>query len=338
MTEFGNPYYLGGVSFKHNVAQFSPSGGRFVIVVKKGNIAKNTNDYSILSFRSEEALRSPSPQVVASFSSTSERPGIQDLTWVDDETIAFLGEGPGELQQLYTVDCETKRVLRLTNHATNVVSYAIAKNKERIFFTAQAPKEKLFGDMAAREGFTVSNEMLADLILGESRYRSEFYQVLFSMRSGTTQEELIPTAGIMSHQAICQQPICLSPDGRYLIFKTTTGNIPKNWNAYEDDVLQKEIHAIGREGTPHLVYHYEIMDTTTAKSEFLLECPLSKGNTEVAWSPNSDAVVVTGSYLPLDVADSKERDLRKSHSYVAEIEIPSRRITPVTPRELKLLK
>lgn len=169
MTEFGNPYYLGGVSFKHNVAQFSPSGGRFVIVVKKGNIAKNTNDYSILSFRSEEALRSPSPQVVASFSSTSERPGIQDLTWVDDETIAFLGEGPGELQQLYTVDCETKQVLRLTNHATNVVSYAIAKNKERIFFTAQAPKEKLFGDMAAREGFTVSNEMLADLILGESR-------------------------------------------------------------------------------------------------------------------------------------------------------------------------
>src|ERR1700728_1998302 len=117
----GGPAYDSGTSTEHNPALFSPDGTHFVIVTRKGNIEKNTNDYALLLFNADEVLRSPTPLVLASLSSSSNRPGIQDIRWVDDRTIAFLGENTGQLQQVYEVDCETKRLTKLTGHSTSVI-------------------------------------------------------------------------------------------------------------------------------------------------------------------------------------------------------------------------
>src|SRR5690242_3125056 len=46
MTRFGDPQYDLGAASKGLVAKFSPDGKRFVVVLRKGNLATNTNEYS----------------------------------------------------------------------------------------------------------------------------------------------------------------------------------------------------------------------------------------------------------------------------------------------------
>src|SRR5713101_6387745 len=42
-------------------ARFSPGGKQFILVLKKGDLEKNTNEFSLLRFRTSEAFRSPRP-------------------------------------------------------------------------------------------------------------------------------------------------------------------------------------------------------------------------------------------------------------------------------------
>jgi hypothetical protein len=82
-------------------AVFSPNGKQFVIVLKRGNIETNTNDYSMLLFQTEEVFDRPAPRIVASFSSSSNREGINNPQWLaDNDTVLFLGERPGETTQV----------------------------------------------------------------------------------------------------------------------------------------------------------------------------------------------------------------------------------------------
>src|SRR5579862_7287318 len=99
MTEFVAPDYNVGRVAGHQAAQFSPDGKRFFILVKSGDLENNANKYSLVLFKTESALRSPAADVLVSFSSNSNRPGIQQTRWIDSRTIAFLAENPGEVQQ-----------------------------------------------------------------------------------------------------------------------------------------------------------------------------------------------------------------------------------------------
>src|SRR6266436_1438407 len=44
-------------------ARFSPDGKQFVVVLKKGHIEKNTNDFSLLRFTTSDVFRSPTPDL-----------------------------------------------------------------------------------------------------------------------------------------------------------------------------------------------------------------------------------------------------------------------------------
>src|SRR6476620_7497223 len=86
-----------GGALTEDFAYFSPDRKQFVIVVKKGNLEKNTNDYSLLLFRASEAFKSPTPRVLASMSSSSNREAVTDVVWLsDNDSVLFLGENPGE--------------------------------------------------------------------------------------------------------------------------------------------------------------------------------------------------------------------------------------------------
>ena len=124
MTRLGDPQYIDGAPSKGLVAKFSPDGKRFVVVLRKGNLETNTNEYSLILFETDEVFRSPNPRVLLSMSSSSNRPAIQNVAWLDDnDTILFLGENPGETTQLYSLKCSSKELKKLTNHATNLSSF-----------------------------------------------------------------------------------------------------------------------------------------------------------------------------------------------------------------------
>src|SRR6266487_2201883 len=54
----------GGACGRTGSAEFSPDGKRFTMVLRRGNLEQNTNDYSLLLFDTSEVFSSPRPEVL----------------------------------------------------------------------------------------------------------------------------------------------------------------------------------------------------------------------------------------------------------------------------------
>jgi len=125
----GSEYRMG--SSKGHVATFSPDGERFVVVLQKGNLQNNTNEYSLLLYQTSKALRNANPAVLLTMTSSTNRDAIKTLRWLpDNETVVFLGENHGEVPQIHSFNIRTKQLKKLTNHLAPIIQYDVSSNGE----------------------------------------------------------------------------------------------------------------------------------------------------------------------------------------------------------------
>jgi len=68
MTQLGEPAYFRGFPSRGLVAHFSPDDKKFVTILMKGDLAHNTNEYSILLWRTDESLLVTTPEVLVTVS------------------------------------------------------------------------------------------------------------------------------------------------------------------------------------------------------------------------------------------------------------------------------
>ncbi len=332
MTQFGDEVYLRGLPPRDGVSQFSPDGTQFVVLTKKGNIEKNTNDYSLLLFYADGALKAPAPRVLVTFSSSSNRPGIQEVKWLDGRLISFLAENPGEEQQLYTFDCSTNQLRKLTEHYSSLASYAISRRDGRIFFTAYPRVESMLDERAKQYGIVVNAQPFPDLIALKNEFSSAYHFDLFVKDSNS--ETAVP---VRTNGTIGNPSIWLAPDGRNLILSTSIADIPDKWRQYDDPRLQMYMRPKYTNGSDLFVTQYEVIDADTHESRVLIDAPIGIGPSQVGWSPDSRSVVVAGTYLPI-LGDGREQNRRRSERLITEVKIPSREIVPITSKDLKFLK
>jgi hypothetical protein len=333
MTRLGDPSYTDGEPSKGIVAKISADGKHFVVILKKGNLEANTNEYSLVLFQTAAVFQSPEPEVLVSLASSSNRPAIESVFWLDDnDTILFLGEPSGEQTALYSVKCSSKELRKLTNHTTNLTSFVSTANGEEIVYAAKTAVSTSLTDSVYRTGITVTNEWVTDLIRGNYGGKEYDNDSLFIKRSGE---------GAKSRIAIQGQtwglPMSLSPDGAHLLVQTQVAHIPNTWSEYEDKDLRAITHRAIPQGAYTYIYQYELVDTLTGASQLLVDAPIGDLGSEMAWSPDSKSVVVSDVHLPLDVVDPAERALRKAHTFLVEFKIPSRQMVKIDHGDLRLL-
>jgi len=335
MTRFGDPLYDAGGPSKGLVAKFSPDGKRFVVVLRKGNLENNTNEYSLILFETDEVFRSPRPRVLLSMFSSSNRPAIQNVVWLgDNDTLLFLGEHPGESSQLYSLTSSSKALNKLTNRATNLSSFAATANGGEIVFAAENPEVPFANENTARGGINVTSELLSELIAGKHGGRDYDDHALFLKQGGSEAERRITTQG----RVRSYNEMSLSPDGRYLIIQTEATSVSDAWTEYDDQFLKSSKLSSSAAGARTSVFQYELVDIRAGTSRILLDAPIpSLGGSEAAWSPDSQSVIVSDMYLPLNVDDPAERALRKTHPFLVELLIPSRRFVKISDEDLRLL-
>ena len=317
------------------IAHHSPDGKKFVTTLRKGNLEQNTNEYTLLLWNTDELLHSPSPRAILSLSSSSNRPGIQDVKWLsDNETIAFLGEHPGELQQIYILNIRTRLLKKLTNHPTNLISYSINAQGDKIAYLAEKPAKNIWDDKSLKRGVIVSTQPLRQLLTGQDGGGGWFggYLVFYSDRTSTSGP--LATGGDI-RDPLGSEPR-LSPDGKYIIIATQLMGFQKSWNKYKVPELQKWLLADVAEGRSSWMKQFELIDTATGKSQVILNAPQTYGY-EIAWLPDSRSAVLSGVYLPLEGTEGEERKARESAAFAVEIRIPSAEIIKVGPGELKVL-
>jgi hypothetical protein len=186
----------------------------------------------------------------------------------------------------------------------------------------------MINDQVLRNGLHVSKETVWDLIKG---YTHEYDVELFAKENGSLTERPLQTQGLLDSGV---NDLFISPDGRYVIFKTDTIEVPQSWSQYEDLNVQMVFRIKLRKGFGTRILRHEIVDTRTGKSEVLLDSPATYARSDVLWSPDSKSVLLCGVYLPLNVGDQSELQSRRSTKFVAEIDLRSRTVTKVTHDDL----
>jgi len=318
---------------KSGFAVFSPDGKHFAIVIAQGNVEKNTNEYALLVFRTADVSEGGMPRTLVSLSSSSNREGIVDLKWSKDNgTIFFLGASGDEPTQLYSVQCSSGELNKLTSNRTSLVSYALSEEGDTMVFAAERPETDVINEDVLRRGFHVMAEYLPDLIRGQiSSYEPE----LFAKGRGASPCKPLETLGLFDSGV---NDLFLSPDGRYLVVKTDVIEIPERWSEYEDPHLQTAFRIKPAKGVGMRILRYELIDLRTTRSEVLLDSPATYAAGDVLWSPDSKSLLLCGVYLPLDVKDQAELQSRQSTKFVVEIKLPSREFVKIAKEELKPIR
>lgn len=334
MTQWGDKMYFLGASAGNGVGVFSPDGSQFAIVVRKGNLQFNSNEYSILLFQTKDAFKVPPPVVVVSMSSTSNRPAIRNVRWLaDNRSLVFLGENPGEVAAVYRVDVTVKQPHRLTSHPTSVVSFDMTQDGEELIYEAEPPVKNLVGtEEVRRNGFVITNQYPSDMLAADCRLCDQPERInreLFLQKKDREPSRIL-TADFLSEYL----PLSLSPNGRYVFLGAYLAQVPASWSSYRDQGLHPYIVEQRKPGVPSNVTQYMVLDAETQKLSPLLDAPVSWRNNGFAWEKGGDSLFVSGSYLPLAVGDQSTREARESHTSVVEVELPGRGIRKVTDENL----
>ena len=257
MVRLADSYYFQTGSSEGRVAHFSPDGKKFVVLLKQSDLGRNINTFSLLLFRTADVFHSPAPHLLLTMSSSSNRDAIHAVKWLaDSKTLAFLGENPGELPQVYTIDIRLRRVEKLTNRVTAVTSYDITPDGRELIFGADLPTIRSAAMVPVRrDGIVITSQELDDILAGNFSNTGE--SKLFIERLGR------PAVEIPLRDAFYEGgPLSLSPDGRYAMVGSHVREIPNIWPEYRADPL---VHAIvvsrRRKGETVPLLRYLLVDT-----------------------------------------------------------------------------
>jgi dipeptidyl aminopeptidase/acylaminoacyl peptidase len=328
MTGIGTPLseYLGAPP-----ATTSPNGKVFAIVARKGNIQRNSNDYTLLLFHKDSVFLSPQPDVVVSFSSRSNRPGIDNVRWIGNTTVAFLGAPESEPQQIYSYDLTTRVLMKRTHSDTDIVCFDARSDFTTIVYMSRPRPSYFFDRKTLDSGLVIDQQWLPELMMGSSSDLTVGFIhpfELFVDRNGQPSEQVLTPEDL----PLPFWGISLSADGAYAVVGAVTKQMPDAWIPYTD------LGPPGSKGDRYL-----LIDVQRSSVR-----PLISGNggsgapgtcilSTVVWLAESRSVVVSDVYLPLDVSNDSLRAVRAKTRYTLEINADTGALTPVTTGRFDLI-
>jgi dipeptidyl aminopeptidase/acylaminoacyl peptidase len=320
MTRLEAPDYFRGRSSTGLVANFSPDGMRFVVLLRKGDLEHDTNDVSLLLFETAGVFHSATPDTLLKMSSTSNRSAITGIRWFpDNETLVFLGENPRETAQIYTLNVRTKLLKKLTSHPTAITTFDVSNDSREILFAAEPARVKEEKtDETRRDGIVIATALLEQALLGDPFGDDQLF-----LQTAGKQPVPIPVSDRINYTG----PISISPTGRYALIGVWARDVPAAWTGYRD----KQIHAIAashRKGELALLKRYLLLNLENLAVTPLLDAPTLNFR-EFVWRQDGQAVILK-SYLPLEVVDPIEREMRAKEEMTVEVKLSTRELQKIT--------
>jgi dipeptidyl aminopeptidase/acylaminoacyl peptidase len=320
------------------LAHYSPDNTKLAVVLRCGNLEANTNDFSLLLWNARNLFSNPKYQVLLKMSSSSNRPAIEDITWLNDNTIAFLGEGPGELHQIYELNVSARKLVKVTESATNVRAYSFSADCRTVVFVAEEPNRLLFNTKETRQGYFVSAGDELDELIRQQKASDDVQFVDKLYRQNISPIGPARVLKLLQGRASLEWTPLVSPDGNYAVVKELVTTPADSWTAYADSTLQKYLPYRSFNPGVSWLESYELINTKTGQSRLLLNSPvLPDHDSEAVWLPDSRSLIVSNMFLPLEGVDDAEIQLRKASALTVEVGISDGKLAKVTREDLRLL-
>lgn len=317
---------LGDLPGAPSIAQFSPDGKQFVVVLKRANIEENTNESSLLLYRTADIFQAPKPDVLVRMSSSSYRDAITNVRWLrDDETLVFLGENAGEFSQIYEFNVKTRILQKLTGHRSAITNYDVAPDGRSIVFVADPPAGKSsHSEQDPFSGVVIAGQNLYDVLTGDYG-RSKGKQMFMQERGRSAR--LVP---IGPEYFIAGRMVSISPSGQYAVLPVQIRDVQSHsaWAEYADSLLRQLFAANIPNGMVSPLQQLLLIDVNALSAVPLLDAPL-RGPAEVTWAKNGESIFLT-SYLPLSIPDPPEKKMREQNQFLIEEKLPSRKFRKIS--------
>jgi len=315
-------------------ACFSPDGNKFAIILKKGNLETNTNDYTVFLFEVKDLFSHPQPRKLISMSSSSNREGIKDVEWLSDSTtLLFLGQNPGETMQLYALDTRSGIARKLTHHATNLIAFSADSRGQRVVYAAEKVAEPVVSSGTQRDGLVIGNQSLADLLGGTAIDNA---RDLIVLDTTTERERPLTFSNALHGQLWGDAPMfSLSPDGKQLVVKLNLRDVPSSWHAYRESSLVRTLQRQLPQGALAWVFRYGVIDIDSGRARILLDSPVARSGSEVAWSPDGKSILLTGVFLPVDQPQENPEILL--HPFVVEVDLADLEYRRIGDKDMRYL-
>jgi dipeptidyl aminopeptidase/acylaminoacyl peptidase len=331
MTSLLETNSAGDATLGGRYARFSPDGKRFVVATQKGNPETNENDYSLLLFDTANVFEDPKPKLLVSLASRSNREGIKNVKWRDNETVYFIGEAH-ETAQVYSINIDSQRLIQCTQHPTALVDFDVDEAGDLVYAADPEPPREEYIAERIGHGFVVTTETLGDIPQNKAAFREPSGaqgEEVFIQRRG---EKAIHV--VLRDRYVPLRPISLAPTGDRAVFAVVVRDVPPVWGEYDSPLIQAEVRAYRRAGTTAWIMRYMLVDLKTGNATPLLAGPIESGSAATAWSSDGTKIVVSGAFLPLADSDPAEREARRKHAFAVAVDVQTGRFEKISEEGL----
>jgi hypothetical protein len=322
MTRRADADYLLGADPGSNIANFSPDGKHFVIILRKADLARNANVYSIYLFTTKGVFDAEVPRVLIRMSSISNDPAIRGVKWLkDNQSLAFIGIREPGGSQVYTLDTGTGRLIERTHHRTSVDQFDISLDGRRIIFTAKSEDGPQLTRDQRMHGVVIEDQTLEQVLAG--KFNQPLFAECLFYQEGTEHEVKAPP----DHQINPFTRIFFSPNGEFASFTAFFRLTNPSWAEYRNDSLKYWSRNPAPLGGASPIFEYFLLDCSKLSVQPLLNAP-ARYTAVLRWASDSRAVYLK-TYLPLEGVIAPERAERQESELPAEISIPGLRMNRI---------
>ncbi len=316
----------------------SADGCYTAVVLRRGDLERNTNVYTLVVFRSDSLWMAARPDTVLSFATASNGPGIAQLQWLGgNHTLAFLGERSDSLSynrrrgspQVYTVDVRTHHWTQWTHHTTPITAFNVTPDGSTVLYSAEPPSDTTEYATWRRQGFVVRRTQgVSDLLTGQWAIPVSNVSLLFLMRRGIPEPLAVPGPG-SQYDECWDGLMSLSPAGTSVVLACEPSVAPRAWGGYADPAVHRMVEHVGA------FPQYLVLDLRHGTVEPLLNAPAIYPNYggHLVWAPDGGSVVLGNTYLPLEGVDAAEAKWRTTHRAVAQVNVRTHAVTVVSRRD-----
>lgn len=354
MTRFSNPRATPSMPGS-NVVWPSPNGRWAAIVISRGVLSSDKIESRILVFDLQAAQRAlrdqnqplPIPKVVASVAANPYRleidahpPVITDLRWgSDSKTLYFKAVDSKGNYQLCQASVDGQGFHALTPANKDVGQFNVIGR--RIVYTAADPGIHLIdpGTKINRDAFDITGARIQEVLFPNSiAARSTELFRLYTLKRDNNQTMVHETKAYQLLDIpvlLSLYPFRASPDATRLIKLEPPSAIPQSWTRYAPAQGQEHLRLTHGNDRRALradnvlrPLEYTLIDLATGKKTSLIAAPNARSlgydgdSNLVAWSKNGKRVLVTNTFLPIDV-EAKESPVSTYPCAVASVDLPT---------------
>ncbi len=296
----------------------SADGTSAFIVTRQANTRTDRNRYRILllDLRPEALVAGrPRPPVAVAtidpvLDNNAAYPALQAPRWVGPRTIVFRARIDGPVFQVYKVDTQSRRITRLTNSPTGVVSFAIAEDLRTVVYAAQQDNPPL---APGKRSVVVGNQSFWSVKFGQNDMRAQLRRYRYFVAEAGSGRPARSLGEAFNDATTPAPPVSISPNGRWALVPHFEHGRHLSWAKTYPLVAEASDQRGLRDGmdplgyfarpsryVPRRVVAYRLADGRALAAVDAPDDSAGLPRLDVAWQGSGTSVVIAGTHLPVE--------------------------------------